>query len=100
MPCAVFFLPCHIIEFTNFSTRVELYTGSGAISRTTALLLRGICPLRLGPLGPVFRPALPAVCHTCGIQSAADYVITNTWKILHTAPADQHDRVLLQVVPH
>ena len=28
---AVVFLPSHIIELTNFSTRVELYTGSGRL---------------------------------------------------------------------
>src|SRR5439155_2094896 len=60
-------LPCHIIEFTNFSTRVELYTGSGDTSRVTALLLRGILyPYDFGLLAPYFerlcfRLATPAV---------------------------------------
>src|SRR5215831_19399053 len=100
MPCAVFFFPCHIIELTNFSTRVELYTGSGSTSRTTALLLRGIgfYDLRLRSLGPVLRPALLAVGHPGGIQRAADDVIAHARQILHTAPADQHDRVLLEIV--
>src|SRR5215813_1780088 len=98
MPCAVFFFPCHIIELTNFSTRVELYTASGITSRTTALLLRGIDYLRFGPLGPILRSALPAIRHTGRIQRATDYVISHAGKILHTAAADQHNRVLLQVV--
>src|ERR1044071_9873659 len=99
MPCAVFFLPSHIIELTNFSTSVELYTGSGNTSRTTALRLRGIRFLRLGPLGPVFRPALPAIGYPGRIQRAANHVVPDARKILHAAPADQHDRVLLEVVP-
>src|SRR5215469_11823838 len=98
MPWAVFFLPSHIIELTNFSTSVELYTGSGKTSRTTALLLRGIGYLRFRPLGSVFRSSLAAVGYACGIQRAADHVIAHAGKVLHTAPADQHDRVLLQVV--
>src|SRR4051794_19332210 len=100
MPWAVFFLPCHIIELTNFSTSVELYTGSGSTSRTTALRLRGIHYLRFGPLGPVFRPTLPAIGHPGGVQRTANHVIANAGKVLHTATADQHDRVLLEVVPN
>src|SRR5207245_9807457 len=74
-------------------------TGSGSTSRITARLLRGIEFLRFRPLGPVSRPALFAVGHAGGIQSAADDVVTHAGEILHTAPADQHDGVLLQVVP-
>ena len=33
-----------------------------------------------------------------GIQSATDDVVTDTGKVLNTAAADQHHRVLLQVV--
>src|SRR4051794_3214983 len=98
MPWAVFFFPCHIIELTNFSTRVELYTGSGSTSRTTALRLRGIRFLRFGPLGSVFRPTLPPIGHPGGVQSAADHVIAHAREVLHAAPADQHDRVFLQIV--
>src|SRR3954469_1944789 len=99
MPWGVFFLPSHIIELTNFSTSVELYTGSGSTSRTTALRLRGIHYLRFGPLGPVFRPALPAIGHPCSVQCSANHVIANAGKVLYAAPANQHDRVLLEVVP-
>ena len=52
----------------------------------------------LGALGAVLRPALHAVGHAHRIQSAAHHVITNARQILHTAAADEHDRVLLQVV--
>src|SRR5580693_7033674 len=98
MPWATVFLPCHIIEFTNFSTSVELYTGSGTTSRITALLLRGIRSLRFRSLGPVLRPALLAVGDAGGIQRPANHVIADAGEILHAPPADQHDRVLLQVV--
>src|ERR1017187_4845627 len=55
--------------------------------------------LRFGTLGSIFRPALPAVCHARGIQCAANDVVTHTGEILHAATANEHDRVLLQVVP-
>src|ERR1051325_894410 len=42
MPWATVFLPSHIIEQMNFSTKVELYTGSGRTSRTSTRLLLGI----------------------------------------------------------
>src|SRR5271165_2206812 len=58
----------------------------------------GIDPLSLRPLGPVLGAALLAVGNTHGIQRAANYVITNSGQIFHTATADEHDRVLLQVV--
>src|SRR6516164_8247744 len=98
MPWAVFFLPCHIIVLTNFSTSVELNTGSGKTSRTTALLLRGIGYLRFRPLGSVFRSPLAAIGDTRGVQRAANHVITYAGKVLHAAAADEHDRVLLQVM--
>ena len=55
--------------------------------------------LRLRALRSVLRPALFPVGHARGIERAADDVITNAGEILHAAPANQHDRVFLQVVP-
>src|SRR6516162_3683640 len=98
MPCAVFFFPRHIIEFTNFSTRVELNTASGTISRTTARLLRGILFLRLRALGPVLRPPLLAASHARRVQRSPNHVIADSRQILHAPSANQHDRVLLQVM--
>src|SRR6266545_324886 len=86
------------MELTNFSTSVELKIASGATSRITALLLRGIQYLRFRSLGPVLRAALFAVGNAGCIQRAADHVIANARKIFHAAPANEHDRVLLQVV--
>jgi hypothetical protein len=54
--------------------------------------------LSLGTLGTVLRAALCAVGDTGGIKSTANDVITYTGEILHTTTADEHDRVLLQVV--
>src|SRR5439155_3193144 len=110
------FLPSHIMELTNFSARVELYTGSARISRDSGLRLRGIivnfptraqrtyacalsfrCALRT--LRAVFRTPLFAVADTRRIECAAHHVVTDAGKILHATSADQHDGVLLQVVP-
>src|SRR5260370_6730983 len=64
----------------------------------TALLLRGIQYLRFRSLRPVLGGALLAVGNAGCIQRAANHVITNARKILDAAAANQHDRVLLQVV--
>src|ERR1700740_1802228 len=61
-------------------------------------LLLARCSAALGALGSVLRPALLTVGHAHRIQRAAHNVIAHTRKILHTAAADQHNRVLLQVV--
>src|ERR1700691_2299012 len=65
-----------------------------SFSRHKTFLLRPA----LGTLGAILRTALFAVGHADAIKRAADYVIANPWKILHTAAADEHDRVLVQVV--
>src|SRR5262249_302986 len=55
--------------------------------------------LRLRPLGPVLRTSLLALRYTGGIERATDNVVADTGEILDTASANQHDRVLLQIVP-
>src|SRR6185436_1019323 len=52
----------------------------------------------LGFLGAVLGPALVAPIHARSVERAAHNVVSNTREILHTAAADQHDRVLLEVV--
>src|SRR5690349_20597470 len=42
MPSAVLFLPCHIMELTNFVTRSDPYTGSGSTFRLAMYPFRGI----------------------------------------------------------
>ena len=46
----------------------------------------------------VFRTALLTVFNTRGIQRTTNNMVTYTWQILYTTTADQHDRVLLQVM--
>src|SRR5690606_36383907 len=54
--------------------------------------------LFLGALCTVLGARQLAVFHALQIERTTDDVIANTRKILHTAAAHQHDRVLLQVV--
>ena len=54
--------------------------------------------LRLRPLGAVLGTALLAIGHSDRVQRAANHVIPHARQILYTAAADQHNRVLLQVV--
>src|SRR5271166_3060669 len=54
----------------------------------------------LRPLGAVLRTSLHAAGNAHRIQRAANHVIAHARQILHTAPADQHNRVLLQVVAY
>src|SRR6478752_8558161 len=49
-------------------------------------------------LGAVLRTRLPAILHALRVEDAAKHVIAHTRKVAHTAAADKHDRVLLQVV--
>src|SRR4029078_5637626 len=57
-------------------------------------------PPRLGlrPLRAVLRPTLLPTLNSHGVQRAAHDVIAHTGQILDTAAADEHQRVLLQVM--
>src|SRR5690606_30780635 len=55
-------------------------------------------PLLLRTLSAVLGAPLTALTHTCAIERAADGVVAHARQILHAATADEHDRVLLQVV--
>src|ERR1035438_6391576 len=57
------------------------------------LLLRFFRALRA-----VLRTALITARNSGSIQRSAHYVIPNSGQIFHTATADQHNRVLLQIV--
>ena len=59
---------------------------------------RGVPPLLLGPLGAVEGATLHALGNARGVQSAANDVVAHARQIAHLAAADQHNRVLLQVV--
>ena len=62
------------------------------------LLWHGSPILLLLPLRAVLRAALIALLHAARVEGAADDVVAHARQILHAAAADQHDRVLLQVV--
>src|SRR5258705_2640200 len=95
---AVLFLPPYITMFTNSATSRPPCFGSGRISRRAhpALRLLGLRGLRL--LCVVLRTALPASRHPRGVQGPPDDVVPDAREVLHAAPADEHDRVLVQVV--
>src|SRR5688572_24978610 len=105
MRSATDFLPPVISTLMNFDTSWLAYFGSGRISRLGISLRRGISVSvlsvelsGLGPLGTVLRAALFAILHPRGVEAAAHHVVTHPRQVLHAAAADQHDRVLLQVV--
>src|SRR5262249_398159 len=60
---------------------------------------RGSGVMSLGRLGPVLRPALLAPAQSARVQRPAHDVIAHPRQVLHAAAADEHDRVLLKVVP-
>src|SRR5206468_6309689 len=82
----------------NFVTNWLLYTGSGRISLLGTSLRRGIGLALLVTFRAVLAAALIALGDADGVERAADDVVTDARQILHAAAADQHDRVLLQVV--
>src|SRR5664279_5720013 len=82
-------------RFTTWVTSTEWYTGSGINSRRTAGPLRGTSGLLLGA---VAATGLIPLTHAGGVERSADHLVTDTRQVLHTAAADQHDRVLLEVV--
>src|SRR6185312_5689806 len=52
----------------------------------------------LRALGAVLRPALLAILDALGVEHAAEHVVTHAGQVAHAPAADQHHRVLLQVV--
>src|SRR4029450_13814384 len=74
--------------------------GSGASGRRLAGPFRRILSflLDLLALGAVARAGLPAVADALGVEGAADDLVADAGQVLHPAAADEHDRVLLQVV--
>src|ERR1044071_1901637 len=69
-----------------------------SIGRLGAGPLRGISALLL--LRAVTAAGLLAVLHALGVERAADDLVADTGEVLHPAAADEHDRVLLEVVAH
>src|SRR6266478_534421 len=99
MRSATDFLPSCIRQFMNLVTTASPNLGSGWTSRLTAARRRDMAVLRLSrALGAVFRAALAAVLDALGVMGAADDVIAHAGQVLDPAAADQHHRVLLQIV--
>ena len=69
--------------------------GSGMSSRRTAGPLRGTSGLLLGAVAATGLIPLP---DAGGVERAADHLVADAGEVLHPAAADQHDRVLLEVV--
>src|ERR1700675_1117996 len=82
----------------NLVTTLSPNLGSGWTSRLTAARRRDMAPLLFRSLGAVFRAALAPVLDALGVVRAADDVIAHAGQILDPAAADQHYRVLLQIV--
>mgnify|MGYP001770812832 CR=1 FL=1 len=93
--------------------------GSGNTSRFSATLLRAIFSQvrfdrrqakrmpavqsssllsSLGPFCAVFRTPLFPICDARGIERTADNMVSDTGQILNATSADEHDRVLLQIM--
>src|SRR5260370_15705556 len=82
----------------NLVTTASPNLGSGKTSRLTAARRRDMALLLSRPLSAVFRAALAPVLDALGVVRAADDVIAHAGQVLDPAAADQHDRMLLQVV--
>src|SRR5262245_42486826 len=106
MCSAVDFLPSTMTTLMNFVRRrrmspgASVYFGSGRTLRLGTSPLRGMVVylLLLGALGAVLGASLLAVGDTGGVERPADDVVAHAGEVLDAAAADQHDRVLLQVV--
>src|SRR5256885_17270237 len=97
MRSAVDFLPSSMTLLITCWTRRERWTGSGSICRIWAAARRGIADLPL--LHAVLRAGLLAVADAGGVERAADDLVAHPREVLDTAATDEHDRVLLEVVP-
>src|SRR3954467_9313011 len=78
-------------------TSFDSYTESGSIGRTPPGARRGMRVL-LG-LHAVLRTSLLAVGHAGGVERPAHHLVAHARQVLDAAAADEHDGVLLQVVP-
>src|SRR5262245_12774553 len=104
-----------MMQFMNLVTSWDWKSGSGMTSRLATTFLLGMVfqrflraapwrpnPLASGflPLGSIFRPAFLPPFHAHGIQRAPHDVVSNSRQILDPASPDEHDGMLLEIVPH
>src|SRR4029077_7879719 len=100
MRSAADLLPFFMTTFMNLASISLLYFGSGRMVRTGAWARRDIdsYPLLLRALGAVLGAALLALADAGAVERAAHRVIAHARQVLDAAAADEHHRVLLQVV--
>src|SRR3954453_5207225 len=96
MASAVDFLPSSITLLMICWTSLERWTESGSTGRMEAAARRGIGLLGLHA---VLGAGLLAVRHAGGVERPADDLVAHTRQVLDATAADEHDRVLLEVVP-
>src|SRR5579862_7553634 len=101
MRSAADFLPLFMMTFMNLASISLLNFGSGRMLRTGAWARRDILiyPLLLRALGAVLGAALLALADAGAVERAAHGVVAHARQVLHAAAADEHHRVLLEVVP-
>src|SRR3954454_23139853 len=95
MSSALDFLPSSITLLMTCWTRRERWTGSGSTGRIWAAARRGI---ELLLLDAVLGASLLAVADAGGVERPAHDLVAHARQVLDAAAADEHDRVLLQVV--
>ena len=78
----------------NCVTSFDPWTGSASSSRGVMSARRGIT----SALGAVLRAGLLAVGDAGRVERGADHLVADARQVLDAAAADQHDRVLLEVV--
>src|SRR4026207_1731769 len=98
MRWATCFLPSLSTLETSCVTSCDPKTGSTSSGRFGAGPLRGMSALLL--LRAVSAAGLLAVLHALGVEGPADDLVADAREVLPPAAADEHDRVLLQVVTH
>src|SRR3954451_23952309 len=96
MSSALDFLPSSITLLMTCWTRRERWTGSGSTGRIWAAARRG---MELLLLHAVLRASLLAVADAGGVERPAHDLVAHAGQVLDAAAADEHDRVLLEVVP-
>src|SRR5260364_304225 len=100
MRSAMAFLPESISTFMNLQPR-HCQISDPAIFPVLALpddAALVLLPLCLGAFPTVFGARLLAILHPLRIQRAAPHVVAHARQILPATAADQHTRVLLQIM--
>src|SRR5215469_9396793 len=98
MCSATDFLPSYIRQFINLVKTASPNFASGRTSRLTAARRRDMPCLLFRPLGAVFGTPLPTILDALGVERPANDMIAHSGQILDPSAADQHHRVLLQIM--